>query len=231
MNSQAPASIGRSKVSFFPGSRTNRPALPRARDPRRTSADPLGWAFVREGIRFGPDWPAFVNKVCSAWDKCKDPGGDRRIAVQSRFRAGDVAEAPPGSIRGPRRPPREGTIIMDNTLRASGSVFIGSKSSAITAGRDGDRRWWRVAGDRAEMTRSGNGWDARVERAGWAGLALELDGKGGHFASEAEALAWCERMVEVLRETPPTGKLRPGVEILSTIIGSWGENGGRGVHP
>jgi hypothetical protein len=70
--------------------------------------------------------------------------------------------------------------------------------STVIPGRDEDWRWWQVAGDRVGMARAGLGWDARVERAGWGGLALDINAPAGHFADEAEALAWCERMVEVL---------------------------------
>jgi hypothetical protein len=45
------------------------------------------------------------------------------------------------------------------------------------------------------MFPSVGGWAARVRRAGWAGVLLEVDGE---FAGEAEALAWCERMANVL---------------------------------
>ena len=49
------------------------------------------------------------------------------------------------------------------------------------------------------MAQSGPGWDARVEagRMAWRGIGGRRAG-GGHFADEAEALAWCERMVGAL---------------------------------
>lgn len=87
---------------------------------------------------------------------------------------------------------------MAHTPQTIMSDPAGSNPFPIVSGRDGDRRWWRVADDRVEMTRSSTGWDARVERAGWGGLALDLVSNGGHFAEEAEALAWCQRMVDVL---------------------------------
>jgi hypothetical protein len=65
----------------------------------------------------------------------------------------------------------------------------------IGAGCEGDLRWWRVGGDRVELSPGPSGWTARVWRADWGGTPLDL---GGHFAGEAEALAWCRRMAEVL---------------------------------
>jgi hypothetical protein len=57
------------------------------------------------------------------------------------------------------------------------------------------RHLWRVGGDRIELAPDGAGWTAWVSRAGWGGLPLVID---SHFGSEAEAVAWCERMVRTL---------------------------------
>jgi hypothetical protein len=65
----------------------------------------------------------------------------------------------------------------------------------IEIGRHRDLRWWRVGGDRVELFPGPSGWSARVRRAGWGGTPLDLD---GHFAGEAEALAWFRRVAEVL---------------------------------
>jgi hypothetical protein len=65
----------------------------------------------------------------------------------------------------------------------------------VEAGRQGERRWWRVGADRVELAPAGATWQARVHRAGWEGLPLDLDGQ---FADEPEAVAWCQRMADVL---------------------------------
>jgi hypothetical protein len=71
----------------------------------------------------------------------------------------------------------------------------GSQPPRIEAGHEGDLRWWQVGGDRVELSPEPSGWTARVWRAGWDRTPLELR---DHFAVEAEALAWCRRMAEVL---------------------------------
>lgn len=72
-----------------------------------------------------------------------------------------------------------------------------SQDDPIASGRDGAMSWWRIGSDRVEMFPSPRGWDVRVRRPGWGGTALDLnDG----FATEAEARAWCLRMVAVLAE-------------------------------
>jgi hypothetical protein len=63
------------------------------------------------------------------------------------------------------------------------------------AGRQGERRWWEIGADRVELRPVRAGWHARVHRAGWGGLPLDLDGQ---FANESEAVAWCQRMADVL---------------------------------
>ena len=68
-------------------------------------------------------------------------------------------------------------------------------ATRVQSGRHGERRWWRVGADCVELSTTTTGWDARVRRADWGGLPLDLN---GHFADEAEALAWCERMADVL---------------------------------
>ena len=65
----------------------------------------------------------------------------------------------------------------------------------IEAGGSADRRWWKVGSDRVELARAATGWTARVLRAGWGGVPLDVD---GHFGEEAEAVAWCHRMALVL---------------------------------
>jgi hypothetical protein len=58
-----------------------------------------------------------------------------------------------------------------------------------------ERHLWRVGEDWVELAPAGPGWTARVQRGGWDGLALDLD---GHFGCKVEALAWCERMARIL---------------------------------
>jgi hypothetical protein len=64
------------------------------------------------------------------------------------------------------------------------------------SGRTG-RHLWRVGGDTVELSPDGAGWAARVRRAAWGGTPLVID---GHFDAEAQALAWCRRMAQVLAE-------------------------------
>jgi hypothetical protein len=70
-------------------------------------------------------------------------------------------------------------------------------SSRIKTGVSGRTRWWAVGGDRVELRRPGSGWAVRVRRADWNGVPLDVD---GHFGTESEAVAWCEKMANVLAE-------------------------------
>ena len=79
--------------------------------------------------------------------------------------------------------------------KLSAGVSPPSSAPRIQSGRDDDRKWWRVGADSVELSPTSNGLHAQVRRADWGGLPLDLDGQ---FADEAEALAWCERMADVL---------------------------------
>jgi hypothetical protein len=68
-------------------------------------------------------------------------------------------------------------------------------SPRIESGRSGDRRWWKVAGDRVELEPVASGWTARVRREDWDGVSLEVNGR---FDDEAKAVSWCEKMAGVL---------------------------------
>jgi hypothetical protein len=79
----------------------------------------------------------------------------------------------------------------------------------IEAGRSGERHWWRVGGGRIDLSPGPAGWVASVRRADWDGQELVVDGP--LFPDEADAIAWCRRMAEVLRsdleddeDGPPT---------------------------
>jgi hypothetical protein len=50
-----------------------------------------------------------------------------------------------------------------------GKFGSGGRPRRITAGRSGDRHWWRVGGDRIDLSPAAPGWVARVRRAGWDG--------------------------------------------------------------
>jgi hypothetical protein len=76
-----------------------------------------------------------------------------------------------------------------------GDVMGKKKARKIASGQPGDRHVWRVGGDRVELTPSPEGWIARVRRSAWGGQELVVDDR---FADKAEALAWCQRMAEVL---------------------------------
>jgi hypothetical protein len=76
-------------------------------------------------------------------------------------------------------------------------VAPGERPCRIEEGREGKRHWWRVGGDRIDLSPDPTGWVARVRRAGWDGQVLVVDGP--LFPEEADALAWCRRMAEVLR--------------------------------
>jgi hypothetical protein len=73
----------------------------------------------------------------------------------------------------------------------------GDLPPGIKTGGSGQRRWWVVGGDRVEMWQAGSGWAAKVWRAGWDGVPLEVDGL---FGDESEAVAWCKKMAEALAE-------------------------------
>jgi hypothetical protein len=73
----------------------------------------------------------------------------------------------------------------------------GGRSRRLASGRTGDRHWWHVGGDRIDLSPGAAGWVARVRRAGWDGHELVVDGP--LFPDEADAIAWCRRMAEVLR--------------------------------
>jgi hypothetical protein len=46
-----------------------------------------------------------------------------------------------------------------------------------------------------ELEPVASGWTARVRRAGWDGVSLEVNGR---FVDGAEAIAWCEKMAAML---------------------------------
>jgi hypothetical protein len=73
----------------------------------------------------------------------------------------------------------------------------GGRPRRVESGRTGDRHWWRVGGDRIDLSLAVTGWVARVRRADWDGQEFVVDGP--LFPDEADAIAWCRRMAEVLR--------------------------------
>jgi hypothetical protein len=90
-------------------------------------------------------------------------------------------------------------ILDDSMADKSPSKADGSNdpSSRIEAGGSGRQRWWAVGGDRMELPPVGAFWTARVRREGWGDMAFEVDGR---FGDEVEAVAWCEKMAEVLAD-------------------------------
>jgi hypothetical protein len=77
----------------------------------------------------------------------------------------------------------------------SGDYLPHDADTTIEPGEFGRHRWWRVGTDRVELSPSASGWDVRVQQRGWDDVTLKVD---GHFGDEAEAIAWCEKMAEVL---------------------------------
>jgi hypothetical protein len=71
----------------------------------------------------------------------------------------------------------------------------GKPSPRIESGRSGERRWWKVAGDRVELEPVATGWTVVVRREDWDGVSMVVNGR---FDDEARAVAWCEKMAGVL---------------------------------
>jgi hypothetical protein len=64
-------------------------------------------------------------------------------------------------------------------------------------GRTRKVRRWLVGPDRVELMGEGKRWSARVVRSHWDEAGLVVDGR---FGDEAEAIAWCKKMAEVLAD-------------------------------
>jgi hypothetical protein len=77
------------------------------------------------------------------------------------------------------------------------SINGGDLPPRIKTGASCQWRWWAVGSDRVELRPANSGWAARVRRADWDGVPLDVD---GHFGTESEAVAWCEKMAEVLAD-------------------------------
>ncbi|MGE3819874.1 MAG: hypothetical protein AB7I30_10590 [Isosphaeraceae bacterium] len=68
--------------------------------------------------------------------------------------------------------------------------------SFLEPGPDGPARVWRIGGSIIRTYASEGAWSVRIERPEWGDLPLEFLSR---FADENEAVAWCEKLAEVLR--------------------------------